>query len=38
MWSTQMPVKLATSESVNIFWLDLTVTMALLLDLYSLLR
>jgi hypothetical protein len=25
-------VRLATSESVKIFWLDLTVTMALLLD------
>src|SRR6266704_6239747 len=27
--STQMPVKLATSESVKIFWLDFTVTIAL---------
>src|SRR5216684_960568 len=26
--STQMPVKVATSESVKIFWLDFTVTMA----------
>src|SRR5215467_1206547 len=26
--STQMPVSVATSESVNIFWLDFTVTMA----------
>src|SRR5258707_11866624 len=29
--STQIPVKLATSESVKIFWLDFTVTMARLL-------
>src|SRR5437016_10954773 len=29
--STQIPVKLATSESVKIFWLDFTVTMAQLL-------
>jgi hypothetical protein len=27
-----MPVKLATSESVKIFWLDFTVTMAQLLN------
>src|SRR5262249_15427763 len=36
MWSTQIPVKLATSESVKIFWLDFTVTMVLLLDRASL--
>src|SRR5258708_13285373 len=29
--STHIPVKLATSESVKIFWLDFTVTMARLL-------
>src|SRR5260370_268475 len=29
--STQIPVRLATSESVKIFWLDFTVTMARLL-------
>src|SRR5689334_4348943 len=28
-WSTQIPVRVATSESVNIFWLALTVTTAL---------
>jgi hypothetical protein len=28
MWSTQIPVRLATSESVKIFWLDFTVTMS----------
>src|SRR5215470_2565828 len=30
--STQIPVRLATSESVKIFWLDFTVTMARLLE------
>src|SRR2546421_12564586 len=29
--STQIPVRVETSESVKIFWLDFTVTMALLL-------
>src|ERR1700761_8614754 len=28
-WSTQIPVSVATSESVKIFWLAFTVTMAL---------
>src|SRR6266568_2731475 len=31
--STQIPVRVETSESVKIFWLDFTVTMALLLGL-----